>query len=163
MATSQRSGRTSRSGSSSNGTKRTPSRSTASRSTGSRSTGSRSTGSRSRPAARARTGAASRSSGSNWSGGRTSSASRQGTSNGSPITKVVAPVASAVLGTAAGILLGRRGARQRKVLGIPVPGQGDGLEKLGKGVAEAGRQFGRLASEVQSARKKAEEIGKALS
>ena len=81
-------------------------------------------------------------------------------------------VATGTLGAAAGIaggvLLGRTaGAKKpRKILGVklPAPHKADlsGLSDVAKSVNEAGRQFGKLASEVREARRKAEEIGKAL-
>lgn len=68
------------------------------------------------------------------------------------------------LGVAGGVLLGRTALqRNRKFLGIPVPGVKVDLSDVGKQIGEAGRQFGRLANEVQTARKKAEKISKALS
>lgn len=76
-------------------------------------------------------------------------------------------MATATLGAAAGIaggvVLGRNALkRPRKVLGIPLPGQSVGLAGMAKQVNDAGKQFGKLASEVRTAREKAEEIGKAL-
>jgi hypothetical protein len=49
------------------------------------------------------------------------------------------------------------------VLGVRVPGTGRGLDGLAKQVGKAGKQFGDLASEVHEARKKAQEVSKALS
>jgi hypothetical protein len=72
----------------------------------------------------------------------------------------------AAAGIAGGILIGRTvGTRQRKILGLTVPGQknGHGLSQVASGISEAGKQFGKLAGEVRAAREKAEEIGKALS
>lgn len=79
----------------------------------------------------------------------------------------VVPMASAAVAAAAGIaggvVLGRTAlARKRKILGVKVPGTGNGLDNLAKNVGEAGKQFGRFAREVRTAREKAEEIGKAL-
>ncbi|MCW3066871.1 MAG: hypothetical protein JWN32_4043 [Solirubrobacterales bacterium] len=87
---------------------------------------------------------------------------------GHAVKAVAAPVATAALGAAAGVVggvvLGRtRLNRKRKVLGITMPGQRDGVEHLAKNVGEAGKQFGKLAGEVRTARQKAEQIGKALS
>jgi hypothetical protein len=78
-------------------------------------------------------------------------------------------VASAALGVAGGILLGRTAAskRPRKLLGIELPTQRkadlSGLSDLARSVNDAGRQFGKLAGEVRQARQKAEEIGRVLS
>jgi hypothetical protein len=73
------------------------------------------------------------------------------------------PVATAVAGAAAGVVMGRRNRKPRKVLGIPIPGTRDGLGGLTKEVRKAGKQFGNLANEVQTTRKKAEDVGKAIS
>jgi hypothetical protein len=59
--------------------------------------------------------------------------------------------------------MGRRNRKPRKVLGIPIPGTRDGLGGLTKEVRKAGKQFGNLANEVQTTRKKAEDVGKAIS
>jgi hypothetical protein len=77
----------------------------------------------------------------------------------------VIPVVTAAAGAAAGVVFGRlKGNRPKKVLGMKVPGTGgNGLGGLAKEVRKAGKQFGNLASEVQTTRKKAEDIGKALS
>ncbi len=50
----------------------------------------------------------------------------------------------------------------RKVMGIRLPSTGD-VGQLSKQVGEAGKQLGRLASEVNAARAQAQKIGKALS
>jgi hypothetical protein len=71
------------------------------------------------------------------------------------------PVASAAAGVIGGVMLGRGLKRRRKVLGIPLPR--NGFHDLSKQVGEAGKQFGKLASEVRVTRKKAEEVGKAIS
>jgi hypothetical protein len=82
---------------------------------------------------------------------------------------MVMPVATAVFGAAAGVvggvLLDRKklGGRKRRVLGIPVPGTGGGLNGFTRQVGEAGKQLGKLATEVREAREKAEQVGKALS
>jgi hypothetical protein len=65
------------------------------------------------------------------------------------------------IGVAGGVLLGRKGARGRKVLGVPVPEKVD-MSGLSQSIGEAGRQFGKLAGELRSAREKAEQIGKIL-
>jgi hypothetical protein len=97
------------------------------------------------------------------SGGGRSSASAQ--SNGrSRVKDAIVPVTSVVLGAAAGVVLGQMQARRRKrVLGIPVPGTGRGADGLAKSIGEAGKQLARLADEVNTSRRKAEEVGKALS
>jgi hypothetical protein len=86
--------------------------------------------------------------------------------SGSAVKNVVVPMASAGLGTAAGmvggVVLERRHRRARKVLGIPIPGTGNGLDGVVKEIRKAGEQFGHLASEVKTARNKAEDVGKAL-
>jgi hypothetical protein len=81
---------------------------------------------------------------------------------------VLVPVATATVAAAAGVvggvLLGRtKLTRKRKVLGVPVPGTGKGLDGFARQVGEAGKQLGNLATEVREAREKAEQVGKALS
>ena len=69
---------------------------------------------------------------------------------------------SAAIGVAGGVLLGRTAAqRDRKVLGVPVPEKID-LGGVGQQIGDAGRQFGKLASEVRSVREKAEQIARLL-
>jgi hypothetical protein len=85
---------------------------------------------------------------------------------GKTVTRSVAfPVASAMAGAAAGMALAKRQrGRRRTVLGVPIPGTGaSGVDGLAKNIGEAGRQVARLADEVSTGRRKAEEIGKALS
>ena len=83
--------------------------------------------------------------------------------------KVGVPVATGTLGAAAGIaggvLLGQTIAkRPKKVMGITVPRrQKTDFSNVVRSINAAGKQFGTLASEVRTARQKAEEIGKALS
>ena len=103
-------------------------------------------------------------------GGSSSSASSNGSSgsaqdNGRSIVKdTIVPVSSVVLGAAAGIVIGQmQSKRRKKVLGVPIPGTGkSGADGLAKSIGEAGKQLARLADEVNSSRRKAEEIGKAL-
>ena len=64
----------------------------------------------------------------------------------------------------------RLGRKPKKVLGIPVPGTGGGIDGLAKQVGKAGKQFkkaskqvGELTDEVRAAREKAEQVGKAIS
>ena len=68
----------------------------------------------------------------------------------------------AAIGVAGGVLLGRTAAqRDRKVLGVPVPEKID-LGGIGQQIGDAGKQFGKLASEVRTVREKAEQIAKIL-
>jgi hypothetical protein len=77
--------------------------------------------------------------------------------------KVALPAATAVVGAAGGVLLGRTALqRDRKILGVRVPGIKIDLADVSKQIGEAGRQFGRLAREVQSAREKAEKVSRAI-
>jgi hypothetical protein len=73
-------------------------------------------------------------------------------------------VLTGALGVAGGVLLGRKALqRDRKVLGVPVPSKVDiDTSGLTHTIAEAGRQFGKLAGEVRTVREKAEQIGKVL-
>jgi hypothetical protein len=76
---------------------------------------------------------------------------------------VATAVAGAAVGVVGGVLLDRKKlTRKRRVLGIPVPGTGGGVDGIARQVGEAGKQIGKLATEVRSAREKAEQIGKAL-
>jgi hypothetical protein len=84
---------------------------------------------------------------------------------------VVAGLATGAAGLIGGAVLGTRlGRKPKKVLGIPVPGTGRGIDGLAKQVGKAGKQFkkaskqvGQLTDEVRTAREKAEEVGKAIS
>ena len=68
-------------------------------------------------------------------------------------------------------MLGTRlGNKPKKVLGVKIPGTGAGLTGVAKQVRKAskqlgktGKQIGELTDEVRSARKKAEDVGKAIS
>jgi hypothetical protein len=84
---------------------------------------------------------------------------------GKSVTRSVAfPVATAMAGAAAALALAQRKAgRRKKVLGVEIPGTGGGNDGLARNVGEAAKQLARLADEVRTGRKKAEEIGKALS
>jgi hypothetical protein len=83
----------------------------------------------------------------------------------------VTGVATAAAGLVGGVLLGTRmGHKPKKVLGVKVPGTGNGLDglakqvkKAGKHAKGAGKQIGDLTEEVRAARKKAEDLGNALS
>jgi hypothetical protein len=80
------------------------------------------------------------------------------------MTHVVLPVVSAAAGVAGGVVLGRTALqRNRKILGIPLPGSKVPLSDVSKQIGEAGRQFGKLAGEVRAAREKAEKISRAIS
>ena len=87
-------------------------------------------------------------------------------SNGShsPIGRVVIPAATAALGVAGGVILGRN-ASQRKpeLFGMRLPNVNIDFADVGKQIGQAGRQLGRLASEIQAAREKAEKVSKAIS
>jgi hypothetical protein len=79
------------------------------------------------------------------------------------ITQVAVPAVTGAVGIAGGVLLSRTALqRQKKVFGIPVPGVKINLADISQNVSEAGKQFGRLASEISTARQKAEKISKAL-
>jgi hypothetical protein len=70
-----------------------------------------------------------------------------------------------------GVVLGTRlGSKPKKVLGMKIPGTGSGLigvakqvKKSGKQAKKVGKQIGELTEEVRAARKKAEDVGKAIS
>jgi hypothetical protein len=135
------------------------------------SSGSRRSGGGSSGAARARSNqrSTSRTASSNGSdrspGGLRAAASAVGEAGRSVTKSAVFPVASAMGGAAAALALAqRRDKRRKKVLGISIPGTGgSSVDGLAKNVGEAGKQLARLADEVRTGRKKAEEIGKALS
>jgi hypothetical protein len=80
-----------------------------------------------------------------------------------PLAKVGGPAltgAATAAGLAGGALLGLKYAgRRKRVLGVPIPGTGNGLARQ---VGKAGKQAAELAREVRSAREKAEQIGKAI-
>jgi hypothetical protein len=83
----------------------------------------------------------------------------------------VTGVVTAAAGLAGGVVLGTRLSRKpRKVLGMPVPGTGRGLDgvakqvkKAAKQIGNAGKQVADLTDEVRAARHKAEDVGKAIS
>jgi hypothetical protein len=78
------------------------------------------------------------------------------------MSRFVVPVATTAIGIAGGVLLGRNNrSKHRKVLGIEIPDKID-FTGVGEQLGEAGRQFGKLATEVRSVRQKAEQIGRAL-
>jgi hypothetical protein len=83
----------------------------------------------------------------------------------------VTGVATAAAGLVGGVVLGTRlGSKPKKVLGMKIPGTGSGLngvakqvKKSGKQAKKVGKQIGELTEEVRAARKKAEDVGKAIS
>jgi hypothetical protein len=70
-------------------------------------------------------------------------------------------VIGATVGVAGGILLGRGRNKNRKLFGIEVPKKID-FSGVSEQIGEAGKQFGRLASEVRTVREKAEQVGRVL-
>jgi hypothetical protein len=84
---------------------------------------------------------------------------------------IVTGVVTAAAGLAGGVVLGTRLNRKpRKVLGMPVPGTGRGLDgvakqvkKTGKQIGKTGKQIADFTDEVRAARQKAEDVGKAIS
>jgi hypothetical protein len=80
-------------------------------------------------------------------------------------------MATGAAGLVGGAVLGTRLAKKpKRVLGVRVPGSARGMDDVVKQVGKAGKQFkkaskqvGQLASEVQAARKKVEDLGKAIS
>jgi hypothetical protein len=83
----------------------------------------------------------------------------------------VTGVATAAAGLVGGVVLGKRlNGKPKRVLGVRVPGTGAGLNDIAKQVKKAGKQFNKtakqisdLTDEVRTARKKAEDVGKAIS
>jgi len=165
--------------STSRGRERTQSarRTSNSRSSSQRRAGERKTSnaarSKSSNAARSKSGNAARSKSSNGARAKASDAARSKSSNGAGSQsgsqqdhlgrEALTAVVGATLGVAGGVLLGRTAlARERKVLGVPMPKKID-LAGVGQQLGEAGRQFGRLAGEVRGVREKAEQIGRVLS
>jgi hypothetical protein len=84
---------------------------------------------------------------------------------------MIAGIATGAAGLIGGVVLGNRMSRKpKKVLGVPIPGTGNGLHGLAKQVGKAGKEFkkagkqvGSLTEEVRAARQKAEDLGKAIS
>jgi hypothetical protein len=72
---------------------------------------------------------------------------------------------AAAAGVVGGVVLDRttKLGRKKRVMGIKVPGSGKGLDGFTRQVGEAGKAFGKLATEVKEARERAEQVGKALS
>jgi hypothetical protein len=95
-------------------------------------------------------------------GSRASSNGNAAQSGHSALTDIGISALSATIGVAGGVLLGRTALqRNRKVLGVSVPSKVD-FGDIGQQIGEAGRQFGKLASEVNAVRRKAEKIGRVL-
>ena len=93
---------------------------------------------------------------------RTQGSSQRNHAGREVLTNAGISALSAAIGVAGGVLLGRTAAqRDRKVLGVPVPEKID-LGGVGQQIGDAGRQFGKLASEVRSVREKAEQIARIL-
>src|SRR5688500_5783932 len=104
-----------------------------------------------------------RSSPTSSNGGSGGSNGQRRNGNGSVKTTALAAVGTAA-GLVGGAVLGSRIARRpKRVLGLPVPGTGGGLNGLTKEVRKAGKQLGQLAEEVRTVRKKAEKVGDAVS
>ena len=83
--------------------------------------------------------------------------------SGGAIARVLVPALTGAAGVAGGILLGRNATpRRRTLFGVPVPEVRIDLRNVSGSIAEAGRQLGRLASEVHAAREKVEKLGRAI-
>ena len=83
---------------------------------------------------------------------------------GKSVTRsAVFPLATAMAGAAAALAMAQRKNHRKKVFGVSIPGTGSGNDGLARNVGEAAKQLARLADEVRTGRKKAEEIGRALS
>lgn len=84
---------------------------------------------------------------------------------------MAAGIATGAAGLIGGVVLGTRlGSKPKKVLGVKIPGTGAGMtgvakqvKKSGKQAKKVGKQIGELTEEVRAARKKAEDVGKAIS
>jgi len=150
--------------SSSASAKRSPSAS-AKRSSSARSASQASSGQK---RAASRSGASRKGAAASQKASRTAQNGKQATrsaSNGSTgLARVVVPVATATIGVAGGVLLGRNGKQQqhRKVLGLELPTKID-FAGVSQQLGQAGRQLGKLVTEVQNVRSKAEQVGRALS
>lgn len=78
---------------------------------------------------------------------------------------------TAAAGVVGGVVLGTKlNHKPKKVLGVKIPGTGAGMtgvakqvKKSGKQARKVGKQIGELTEEVRAARKKAEDVGKAIS
>jgi hypothetical protein len=93
---------------------------------------------------------------------RAQGASQQNHGGREVLTNAGVGALGAALGVAGGVLLGRTAAqRDRKVLGVPVPEKID-FGGIGQQIGDAGKQLGKLASEVRTVREKAEQIARIL-
>jgi hypothetical protein len=119
-------------------------------------------------------GAARRSSSARSSGNASRSASAATPSSDGMVPKVavVTGIATAAAGLVGGVVLGRSmRSKPKRVLGMKIPGTGgaglDGVakqvKKTGKQLQKTGKQVAELTDEVRTARKKAEDVGKAIS
>ena len=80
-------------------------------------------------------------------------------------------LATGAAGLVGGVLVGTKlKNKPKKVLGMSIPGTGSGLNGVAKQVKKAGKQLkqtskqvSELTDEVRNAKKKAEEVGKAIS
>jgi hypothetical protein len=129
---------------------------------------SRSRSSSSRSGASSSRSSAARNSGGNGGNGGARSANGDGSSSMVP---VITGIATAAAGLVGGVVLGQRlGHKPKRVLGVKIPGTGNGLDgvakQMKKGVKQLGRtsqQISELTEEVRAAKKKAEDVGKAIS
>jgi hypothetical protein len=114
--------------------------------------------------ATSRSGAAKRTAGKAAGQTQQSTASSNGAGTREALTNVGIGIAGATVGVVGGVLLGRTALRRgRSFFGVPVPEKIDiDLGGMSKQIGEAGRQFGRLASEVRAVQEKAEQLGRAL-
>jgi hypothetical protein len=130
--------------------------------TSSRSSGARSQARKSQPRkSQARNGGGQRTQAPGGAQQTSANGSRSESAKGTLVNVGVSALSAAV-GLAGGLALGRAALqRNRKVLGVSVPSKID-LSGVGQQLGEAGRQFGKLASEVRAVREKAEQIGKVL-
>lgn len=160
-------GATSRGRSASNGSRNARSSSSGSARAKNSSSQAKSSSSRAKSSSSRATGSASKKAGS--ASKKTQGASQRAQNSAQPnhtgrevLTNAGIGALGAALGVAGGVLLGRTAAqRDRKVLGVPVPEKID-LGGIGQQIGDAGKQFGKLASEVRTVREKAEQIAKIL-
>jgi hypothetical protein len=76
---------------------------------------------------------------------------------------VAVPAATAAIGVAGGVALGRAASqRGRELFGVRLPDVNIDFSDAGKQLGEAGRQLGRLVGEIQAVREKAEKIAQAI-
>ncbi len=79
------------------------------------------------------------------------------------VTRIAVPAASAALGVAGGVALGRTTApRRRTMFGVRMPVSVFLMWGVAREMRAAGRQAGKLAGEVRLAGRKIERIGHAL-